>query len=83
MTQTEPTRVATTLNSTHFEQLVQVKDFPFMWSLAGYLMVALAKILLSLFSIQVNMLLFIYFREIFGFSEKMKKNSKITKLHRL
>ncbi|KAK5609044.1 hypothetical protein CRENBAI_016921 [Crenichthys baileyi] len=53
VTQIEPTTMTKTVNSTWSSLPLPVKDFPFTWSVTGYLSVAIAKILLSLISIQM------------------------------
>ncbi|MEQ2287413.1 hypothetical protein AMECASPLE_012243 [Ameca splendens] len=53
VTQIEPTTMATTVNSTWSSQTLRLEEFPFTWSVTGYLSVAIAKILLSLISIQI------------------------------
>ncbi|XP_038165139.1 uncharacterized protein LOC119799370 isoform X1 [Cyprinodon tularosa] len=55
VTQTNPTTATatTTPNSTQSNLPLDVQEFPPHWSLAGYLLVAIAKILLSLTCIQM------------------------------
>ncbi|KAM4563948.1 CD83 antigen [Odontesthes bonariensis] len=52
VTQAEPITMTNTLTITQSNHR-QVEDFPLMWTLIGYVAVAVAKILLSLISIQI------------------------------
>ncbi|MEQ2234087.1 hypothetical protein ILYODFUR_028333 [Ilyodon furcidens] len=75
VTQIEPTTMTTTVNSTSSSLPLRLEEFPFTWSVTGYLSVAIAKILLSLISIQVNILLFKFILgKYFCFAEKIKDN---------
>lgn len=58
VTQAELTTMTNVLNTTHSNLLCpkQVEDLPVMWSIIGYVAVALAKIILSLIIIWVNKL---------------------------
>ncbi|MED6267550.1 hypothetical protein CHARACLAT_013390 [Characodon lateralis] len=53
VTQVESTTMTTTVNSTWSSLPLRLKQFPLTWSATGYLSVAIAKILLSLISIQI------------------------------
>ncbi|XP_072222939.1 uncharacterized protein [Leuresthes tenuis] len=55
VTQAEPITMTNTLNTTQSNLLYnkQVEDFPLTWTVIGYVVVAVAKIVLSLISIQI------------------------------
>uniref|UniRef100_A0A3P9MVV5 Si:dkey-109a10.2 n=1 Tax=Poecilia reticulata TaxID=8081 RepID=A0A3P9MVV5_POERE len=55
-----PLTTPTVLNVTRSNQICPVEDFPFMWTATGYLTVAFVKVILSLISIQVNMIHFLH-----------------------